>query len=216
MANCNTLCPQNFTINQLQFNSNCSACLRATKNQMYSSASCMSCWIFLGIGSGKCVPTAASGYVFYANDLGSGRPGSALWTGSENLTSLTCTSDYVNIYGIGQSQNHTVRTPSSLNYTLTGLPAHRGITLVFNIFKIDEWIMEGNSTNTIINITVNSPGYQGNTFNIRLTNQFGSNICGGSGREMIWAMQANLNDHIGNQVTMTVLAPDQGIFVRQL
>jgi hypothetical protein len=182
---------------------------------MYSSAACMSCWIFLGIGSGKCVPASASGYVFYANDLTSG-PGSALWTGSENLTAFTCTSDYVNIYGIGQPENHTVKTPSSLNYTLTGLPAHRGITLVFNIFKIDDWIIEGNSTNTIINITVNSPGYQGNTFNIRLTNQFGSNICGGSGREMIWAMQATLNDHISNQVTMTVYAPDKGIFVRQL
>lgn len=219
MKNCNNLCPQNYTLNQLKFNVNCTKCLQDENSQLFSSAFCQSCWIALGLASGKCVPNSASGLVFYANDLPAGSSGSSLWKGSAPLSSLTCTSDYINLLGIPQSANHSIKTPSSLNYTLTNLPAHRGITLVLNIFKIDDWLTTSSSaTNnlTSINITVNSPGYQGTTFNITLTNLYGSNICSGSGREMIWALQANLNDHRADQVTMTIATPDEGIFVREV
>lgn len=219
MSNCNIVCPQNFTLMQINFNTNCSKCLQEQKDQLYESDTCLSCWIALGLASGKCLPSSTSGLVFYANDLPAGSNGSSLWKGSEAISSFTCTSDYINLFGIPQSNNHSSKTPSSLTYTLNNLPSHRGITLVLNIFKIGEWLASSPSainSPTSINITVNSPGYQGSVFNISLTNLFGSNICGGPGREMIWALQANLNDHRGDQITMTIASPDKGIFVREV
>lgn len=194
-------------------------CLQIDSAQLYGTDVCQSCWIALGLASGKCVPTSASGLIFYANDLPAGSNGSSLWKGNSPLSTLTCTSDYINLFGIPQSANHSTQNPSSLNYTLTNLPTHLGITLVLNIFKIDDWFTTATAiTNnlTSINITVNSPGYQGSTFDITLSNLYGSNICSGPGREMIWAVQANLNDHRADQVTLTILAPDQGIFVREV
>jgi hypothetical protein len=33
---------------------------------------------------------------------------------------------------------------------------------------------------------------------------------------MIWTIQTDLNDHFGTEVTLTITAPDEGIFVREL
>jgi hypothetical protein len=176
--------------------------------------------VALGISSGKCVPLDSSGYIFYANDLPNGHSNSSLWTGSKALSSLNCTSDYINLYGISQPANHTSKVPSTLTYNLKGLPSHRGIIIVLNIYKVDDWLTSTSvanpNTSLIINVAVNSPGYQGNAFNISLTNSYGSNICSNSGREMIWAVQSDLNDHSGSEVTLTINSPDEGIFVREL
>lgn len=183
---------------------------------MLSSQNCINCWINLGLASGICTPSSGIGFNFYANDL-MGQPSSQLWTGSESLSPFNCTSDYINLYGISQKSNHNQSVPSNLVYTLSGLPSHTGLIMVINIFKIGYWITTPNttnSTNMTIVISVSSPGYVGSNFNIPLTNAFGGNICGESGNEMIWALQANLMDHTGSQVTMTINSPDSGIYVR--
>lgn len=220
--NCNSACPPNIynslSAAQIDYNLNCTACMKADANQIYSSPNCQKCWVDLGMASGKCTPISSSGYVFFANDLPNGQANSSLWKGSEPLSALNCTSDYTNLYGIVQSANHTSKVASTLTYTLGNLPTHRGIIIVFNIFKVGDWYSTGSVVNSnatlVITTIVNSPGYQGTSFNITLNNNYGSNICGSSGKEMIWGVQALLNDHSGSQVIMTVSAPDQGIFVR--
>lgn len=220
MTDCNSVCPHNFTLPALKYSVNCTVCFQIGPSQKYSSAACLNCWVTLGLSSGKCVPLISSGYVFYSNDLPNGHANSSLWQGSQALSTLNCTNDYINLYGIPQAANHSTKNPSTLTYTLSGLPTHRGIIMVLNIFKVDDWLGSAsqvdNNTTFVINIAINSPGYQGNTFNLSLTNSYGSNICGNSGREMIWTVQSDLNDHAGSQVIMTITAPDEGILVREV
>jgi hypothetical protein len=124
----------------------------------------------LELASGKCQPTAESAYTFYSNDLPIGKGKSDLWQGSQSLQPYNCTSDYVNLLGIPQSSNHTSKKPTNLVYSLKGLPEHRGVLIVFNLFKIGDWLSNSSVAETnvtqIITVTATSPGYQGSSFKI--------------------------------------------------
>jgi len=178
------------------------------------STECKSCWLALGLARGKCTPTFESGYIFYASDLSRGQTGSNLWAGSSALSSYSCTSDYLNLYGIASAQNKTQATPSTLTYNLKGLPTHWGLTFVMNIFKTGNWISTNNSL--ILTISISSPGLQPTYFNITLNNDYGGDICGDGGNEMIWTLQSSLKDHSANQLNIMVRSPDNGVFIRQL
>ena len=211
-SSCNASCAANYTREQLQFDKNCKACFEANFEGLFQSQACKACWISIGLSSGKCAPAAKSAYTYYSNDLPNGKADSTLWKGSQALSAYTCTSDYQNLLGIPQKANHTSKNPSSMVYTLQGLPSHRGIILVYNVFKVDSWLTAGatadsNATQTIT-ASINSPGSSTSSSNISLKNSFGANICGGDGNEMIWTIQSELSDHSANDVVLTVNAPD--------
>lgn len=154
-----------------------------------------------------------SGNVFFASDLPLNSADTNSWTGSSAASAYTCGQNYTNIFGIPPDPNAT--TPSTLTYQLSGLPGHSGLTFVFDVFKIDQWGSSPNETLNL-NIVANSPGFSRTSFGMNLTNQYGGNVCGGEGNEMIWTVQARLRDHTAGSITIEVSAPDDGLMVREV
>jgi len=105
------------------------------------------------------------------------------------LSNINCTSDYINLLGISQEDNHTVASPASLKYSLNNLPHHRGLIFVINIFKIGTWLNPGSNNSLNIKILASAKGYQGSSSSIILKNSYGAKICSPNGNEMIWAVQ---------------------------
>jgi hypothetical protein len=136
-SNCDSLCPYNYTLDQIKYDSNCNTCLNGDNSP---SAVCNACWLYLGLGRGRCEPTAESKLTFYSNDLPNGQAVSKLWQGSSPLLPYNCTTDYMSLLGIPQHSNRTQKSATNLVYNLKGLPEHRGILMVLNVFKIDNWL----------------------------------------------------------------------------
>ena len=179
---------------------------------MTTAKECVECWTAIGLSRGKCGPITNSGDVFFASDLALGVSDTSSWSGAQ-ATSYSCGSNYVNLFGIAPDPN--ITATSTLTYTLQHLPAHSGLSFIFNIFKIDQWGASPNETLTVL-VEAVSPGLEKNTFNIDLTNAYGGDICGGPGNEMIWTVQAKIRDHTASQLIINVQAPDDGLMVREV
>ena len=53
-------------------------------------------------------------------------------------------------------------------------------------------------------------------FTVSLNNSYGADICGDAANEMIWTLPGTIIDHRASSVTISIQAPDQGIFVNDL
>jgi hypothetical protein len=79
-----------------------------------------------------------SEYSFYGSDLIDGIINKNQWSGSLPLSTLDCTTDYKQLYGIANSIQN-ISKKNSITFIQPNLPAHRGLIIVVNVFKIDSW-----------------------------------------------------------------------------
>lgn len=167
----------------------------------------------------------SSGLSFYASEAILGQNSSG-WVGT-GVTTYSCTTDYIDLIGIPNVLNNTNSTtpvPTTLASTFNNLPSHFGINFVLTVFKVDYWgyVPATNLSNinrlTPLNLTVrvSSPATVDVTYTLRLDNSYGANICGETDNEMMLTLPAEIPDHSSSQVTITIEAPDRGVFVRDL
>ena len=169
---------------------NCSICLSSKTGQIYQHPNCLQCWIALGYAWGRCGPLSSGGLTFYASEAVN-QEGALGWQGPPELTSFTCTSDYINIVGvpnIANNQLNTIPSPTSISTTFINLPTHYGLYFAINIFKVDHWAVASSvnanssaSTRlTPLNLTITVGTGQSNDvfFPVSLNNNYGNNICG--------------------------------------
>lgn len=171
---------------------------------------------------GRCRPLSTSSLTFYASGA-QPTSGTAGWK-SPGLTTYQCTSDYQNLVGIPNilnNLNNTAASPTTLSTTFENLPSHYGLRFTINIFKVDYWAEPTTSTANKVyplsfSIAVSSPNQVTSFLTVPLSNSVGANICGESANEMIWTLTAEVADHSASTVTISVSAPDKGIFVKDI
>ena len=62
------VCLTSPSLSEVSLNSNCSACLGSTSNNIYKESTCIECWVSLGYAWGRCAVLSSSGLTFYASE----------------------------------------------------------------------------------------------------------------------------------------------------
>ena len=75
------------------------------------------------------------------------------------------------------------------------LPPHRGLSILMNVIKIDNWETDKNKENNSIKIIISSGNSELFNKSLVIKNEFGSNICQGEGNEMFFTFQHTSVDH---------------------
>lgn len=199
----------NHPLASLLANSNCNLCLSNNSNgDYYSSNSCQQCWISNNLGWGKCDPVATSSYTLYLSSLETQSQNTAVWSSSKSLSTYSCTNDYTNLYGIASSN---ANTPTTMTFSVSSLPAHQGLTVFMNIFKVDYSF----PNTSRINITLISGNYN-QTLLLNISQQLGANICGGLNNEIISSFNGAFQDHTSTgSLSIIISSASDGIFIRQ-
>jgi len=183
---------------------------------------CRSCWVANGLGYGRCVPTPESGLSFFGSDISNGVVDQGSWSAINSpntMDRVNCTSHYKDIWGISNTGSD---ANSTLRWSTSKLPAHTGLYIVLNVYKIDiSMSTTAAGARKSQNVYVNTG--DGNWYTVELMNKRsgdsktpGSNICGGEGNEMIYAFTYSLPKHTGDKYQLEVTSEGGGIYIRQL
>ena len=169
----------------IQSNENCTSCLSKKNRKFTQGDNCQQCWLSTGLANGRCVSDPLYGYYFYGNDVNDGIIQRSSWRGysdnqSVKLKKMNCTTNYEEIWGIPHSSTTNNQKIQSLEWSQTNFPPHRGMIIMFNIIKVNNWEIAGKNKN-YINIRLISDNNELTNQNQTVNNSVGSNICGGPG-----------------------------------
>ena len=153
-----TNCLNDHPLNLVLTNQNCQSCLNTNDtNNLTMSKVCKNCWLQEKIAKSSCNPIPEQGYTLYGSDISAGVIGHQ-WTSNKNLTRKNITKYYQDVYGVEYVDNNNTKEnqTTTISFIEPTLPTHRGLTIFFTLFKLNQWSSSLSTSSANNNTSSNS------------------------------------------------------------